>query len=47
MHRFIVLSAMLALMALGGCVAGNGDRADDLYRARLEQRRSPAPDGVW
>jgi hypothetical protein len=47
MHRFVILSAMLAVMLLGGCVAGNGNRADDLYRAQMSQRHNPPPDGVW
>jgi hypothetical protein len=46
MHRLIILSILLAVMAVAGC-ADNTDRADDLYRARIYDRHNPSPSTGW
>jgi hypothetical protein len=48
MHRFIILSALLAVMALGGCAGGGGD----VYATRnpagaWTNQHNPSPTAGW
>jgi hypothetical protein len=47
MHRLITLSALLAVLTVGGCAAASNDPADEYNWVRMNQRHNPTATATW
>jgi hypothetical protein len=47
MHRFIILSALLAVMALGGCAGGGDVYATRNPAGAWTNQHNPSPTAGW